>query len=161
MASGNGIISGSRIGAGPAGEPERGEAAPRRHVSFWCANGHQTRPAFAGDAPVPETWECTRCGNPAGQDRQAPPPLERAEPYKTHLAYVKDRRSAADGEAILAEALARLRGGAPAAGDQAGQDGEPADSSSRPGSGGKDARRCGKCKYRRDSASHRIACMAY
>jgi hypothetical protein len=32
------------------------------------------------------------------------------EPYKTHLAYVKERRSDADGEAILAEALQRLRG---------------------------------------------------
>ena len=37
----------------------------------------------------------------------APP---RTEPYKTHLAYVRERRSAADGEAILAEALAKLRG---------------------------------------------------
>jgi hypothetical protein len=31
------------------------------------------------------------------------------EPYKTHLAYVKERRSAEEGEAILAEALERLR----------------------------------------------------
>jgi hypothetical protein len=31
------------------------------------------------------------------------------EPYKTHLAYVKERRTDADGEAILAEALQRLR----------------------------------------------------
>jgi hypothetical protein len=31
------------------------------------------------------------------------------EPYKTHLAYVKERRSDADGDAILAEALERLR----------------------------------------------------
>jgi hypothetical protein len=33
----------------------------------------------------------------------------RNEPYKTHLAYVKERRSAEDGEAILDEALAALR----------------------------------------------------
>ena len=38
----------------------------------------------------------------------------RVEPYKTHLAYVKERRSDSDGEAILAEALARLRGAATA-----------------------------------------------
>ena len=31
------------------------------------------------------------------------------EPYKTHLAYVKERRSDADGEAILNEALEGLR----------------------------------------------------
>jgi len=32
------------------------------------------------------------------------------EPYKPRLAYVGERRRAADGEAILAEALAKLRG---------------------------------------------------
>lgn len=39
-----------------------------------------------------------------------PPAPPRTEPYKTHLAYVRERRSDADGEAILAEALAKLRG---------------------------------------------------
>jgi hypothetical protein len=92
------------------GEPERGEAAPRRWVSFWCANKHETRPGFAADAAIPETWECPQCGNPAGQNEQDPPARPRTEPYKTHLAYVKERRSDSDGEAILAEALARLRG---------------------------------------------------
>ena len=44
-----------------------------------------------------------------GQDQANPPAPPRVEPYKTHLAYVKERRSDADGEAILAEALQRLR----------------------------------------------------
>ena len=96
------------------GEAERGEAAPRVWVSFWCANKHETRPSFATDAAIPDTWECPRCGNPAGQDELAPPTPPRVEPYKTHLAYVKERRSDSDGEAILAEALARLRGAASA-----------------------------------------------
>ena len=109
MSSGN-AIRGSRVGAGPMGEAERGEAAPRVWVSFWCANRHETRPSFATDAAIPDTWECPRCGNPAGQNEQAPPNPPRVEPYKTHLAYVKERRSDSDGEAILAEALARLRG---------------------------------------------------
>jgi hypothetical protein len=88
VSSGN-AIRGSRVGAGPMGEAERGEAAPRVWVSFWCANKHETRPSFATDASVPDTWECPRCGNPAGQN---------------------EHRSDTDGEAILAEALARLRG---------------------------------------------------
>ena len=37
--------------------------------------------------------------------RLNPPPAPRNEPYKTHLAYVKERRSDADGAAILEEAL--------------------------------------------------------
>ena len=91
------------------GESERGETAPRRRVSYWCANGHESRPSFAVDAELPELWDCPRCGFPAGQDELQPPDAPRNEPYKTHLAYVKERRSDADGEAILAEALAKLK----------------------------------------------------
>lgn len=108
MASGS-AIRGSRVGAGPMGEAERGDAAPRHRVSFYCAHGHETRPSFATEAAVPETWDCPRCGLPAGRDKANPPAAPKVEPYKTHLAYVKERRSDADGEAILNEALAKLR----------------------------------------------------
>jgi hypothetical protein len=91
------------------GERERGESAPRQLVSFFCANGHETKPAFAIEAAVPDTWDCQRCGFPAGRESDTPPAAPRNEPYKTHLAYVKERRSEADGDAILEEALARLR----------------------------------------------------
>jgi hypothetical protein len=108
VAGGN-AIRGSRVGAGPMGEAERGEAAPRRRIPFYCANQHETRPSFADDAAIPETWDCPRCGFPAGQDKDNPPAQSKTEPYKTHLAYVRERRNAEDGEAILAEALAKLR----------------------------------------------------
>lgn len=110
MAGGN-AIRGSRVGAGPMGEAERGEAAPRVRVSYWCANGHQTTPSFAKEPEIviPETWDCPRCGLPAGQDETAPPDAPKNEPYKTHLAYVKERRSDEDGAALLDEALAALR----------------------------------------------------
>jgi hypothetical protein len=58
---------------------------------------------------VPEHWDCPRCGLPAGQDEANPPPAIRVEPYKTHLAYVKERRSDTEGDAILDEALQTLR----------------------------------------------------
>jgi hypothetical protein len=108
VGSGN-AIRGSRVGAGPMGEAERGDAAPRVWVSFYCANQHESRPSFATDVAVPDQWDCPRCGFPAGKDSQNPPAPPRNEPYKTHLAYVKERRSDADGEAILEEALAKLR----------------------------------------------------
>ncbi|MGC5617066.1 RNA polymerase-binding protein RbpA [Georgenia sp. Z1491] len=110
MAGGN-AIRGSRVGAGPMGEMERGELAPRVKVSYWCAQGHESSPSFAVDGEVvpPETWDCPRCGMPAGQDRDAPPEAPRNEPYKTHLAYVKERRSDGDGAALLDEALSALR----------------------------------------------------
>lgn len=108
--AGGSAIRGSRVGAGPMGEAERGEAAPRIRVSFWCAKGHEARPSFATDAAIPDAWDCPRCGWPAGTDRDNPPAPPKNEPYKTHLAYVKERRTDIDGEAILQEALAKLRG---------------------------------------------------
>ena len=108
MASGN-AIRGSRVGAGPVRWAERGDQAPRKSITYWCANGHATEPSFAADVAVPALWDCPRCGLPAGTDPEAPPEPPRAEPYKTHLAYVKERRTDADGAALLAEALARLQ----------------------------------------------------
>ncbi|WP_068398040.1 RNA polymerase-binding protein RbpA [Kribbia dieselivorans] len=110
MAGGN-AIRGSRVGAGPMGEAERGDAAPKVTVSYWCANGHVTRPSFAREQGlvIPETWDCPRCGFPAGQDQENPPGPPKAEPYKTHLAYVKERRSDDEGQALLEERLGELR----------------------------------------------------
>jgi hypothetical protein len=91
------------------GENERGEAAPRQSVSYYCANGHEARLLFALDAELPETWDCPRCGYPAGREPAAPPSAPHNQPYKTHLAYVKERRSDEDGAALLEEALARVK----------------------------------------------------
>ena len=93
------------------GEAERGNVAPRFFVSYYCANSHVTRPSFSieSGATAPELWDCTSCGCPAGQDQENPPSAHHNVPYKTHLAYVKERRSEEDGEALLAEALATLR----------------------------------------------------
>jgi hypothetical protein len=94
------------------GEAERGDAIPRFRISYWCANDHETRPSFADDGSVtpPDEWDCPRCGFPAGRDRNAPPKPIKNEPYKTHLAYVKERRTDTEGAALLDEALKRLRG---------------------------------------------------
>ena len=107
--AGGSAIRGSRVGAGPMGEAERGEAAPRQEVTYWCAHGHKTTPSFALDAAVPDEWDCPRCGLPASRDEENPPPPPQIEPYKTHLAYVKERRSDAEAQEILEEALTTLR----------------------------------------------------
>src|SRR5690606_19615506 len=109
--AGGSAIRGSRVGAGPMGEAERGGAAPRVTVSYWCPHGHETRPSFAKEPEIviPATWDCPGRGLPAGQDREAPPEAPKTAPYKARLAYVKERRTDADGEALLEEALAALR----------------------------------------------------
>ncbi|MEH0842296.1 RNA polymerase-binding protein RbpA [Micromonospora sp. CPCC 205711] len=108
MSSGN-VIRGSRVGSSPERFPERYEPAPCRVVTYWCRNDHATEIRVAVQAEEPPLWDCPRCGLPAGRDAENPPGRVRPEPYKTHLAYVKERRSPAEGEAILAEALAALR----------------------------------------------------
>ena len=108
MSSGS-AIRGSRVGSSPMRPDERSEPAPRREVTYWCAAGHSVEVRFAADVVPPETWDCTRCGQPGGLDREKPPGRMRSEPYKSHLAYVKERRSDEDGAAILAEALAKVR----------------------------------------------------
>jgi RNA polymerase-binding protein len=108
-------IRGSRVGAGPMGEAERGEPAPRFRVSYYCVNNHESTPTFSKEViestgGIPTEWDCPRCGFPAGLEKDNPPVPIKTEPYKTHLAYVKERRNDTDGESILAEAIAALRG---------------------------------------------------
>ncbi|KEI44844.1 RNA polymerase-binding protein RbpA [Saccharopolyspora rectivirgula] len=109
MTGGN-AIRGTRVGAGPVvNESERGQSAPRQRVDYWCANGHHIRPWFALDAEIPAEWDCPRCGFPAGRDPENPPAPPRNEPYKTHLAYVQERRTDEEGMALVEEALRKLR----------------------------------------------------
>jgi hypothetical protein len=64
---------------------------------------------FAVEAAAPDIWDCPRCGLPASLDQDNPPPPTKIEPYKTHLAYVKERRSDAEAADILDEAIKSLR----------------------------------------------------
>ena len=91
------------------GEDVRGAPAPRTYINYYCGNGHATTLSFSAGVEPPDQWDCPSCGLPAGDDAENPPPPIRIEPYKTHLAYVKERRTDADGEALLEEALTALR----------------------------------------------------
>ena len=64
---------------------------------------------FSIEAEVPVSWDCPRCGMPASLDEDDRPTAPKIEPYKTHLAYVKERRSDTEAAEILAEALELLR----------------------------------------------------
>ena len=94
------------------GEQDRGYHADRIQISYWDELGNETVRYFAANLPeeeIPETIDSPQSGLPAGRDKDNPPSVAKLEPYKTHLAYVKERRSDEDGEAILDEALQTLR----------------------------------------------------
>ena len=112
MASGGSAIRGSRVGAGPMGEQDRGFHAERVAISYWDAMGNETVRYFAADLPedeIPEVIDSPSTGLPAGRDKANPPSVAKNEPYKTHLAYVKERRTEAEAEQLLEEAIAQLR----------------------------------------------------
>lgn len=112
MASGGSAIRGSRVGAGPMGEQDRGFHAERLQVHYWCGSGHQLSPFFLATIEpeeIPEQLDCPNCGAPAGRDQQNPPQVTKLEPYKTHLAYVKERRTEEEAVSLLEDALVQLR----------------------------------------------------
>lgn len=112
MASGGSAIRGSRVGAGPMGEQDRGFHADRVAISYWDALGNETVRYFAAgiaDEEIPEVIDSPHSGLPAGRDKENPPALAKTEPYKTHLAYVKERRTEEEAEALLGDALQQLR----------------------------------------------------
>ena len=67
---------------------------------------------FAANLPgdeIPDIIDSPSTGLPAGRDKDNPPQVAKLEPYKTHLAYVKERRSETEAATLLDEALQQLR----------------------------------------------------
>jgi hypothetical protein len=94
------------------GEQDRGFHAERIQVSYWDELGNETVRNFAANLPddeIPVTIDSPTTGLPAGRDKDNPPSVAKLEPYKTHLAYVKERRTEAEAAELLDEALEQLR----------------------------------------------------
>jgi hypothetical protein len=94
------------------GEQDRGVHAERIAISYWDALGNETVRYFAANLPeeeIPEIIDSPSTGLPAGRDKNNPPQVAKNEPYKTHLAYVKERRTDEEAAQILDEALLKLR----------------------------------------------------
>lgn len=112
MASGGSAIRGTRVGSGPMGEQDRGILADRIAVSYWDAMGNETVRYFSAQVDpeeIPDIIDSPHSGLPAGRDKENPPEVAINEPYKTHLAYVKERRTEKEAVSILDEALDKLR----------------------------------------------------
>ncbi|HEX5858056.1 MAG TPA: RNA polymerase-binding protein RbpA [Microbacterium sp.] len=112
MASGGNAIRGTRVGAGPMGEQDHGFHADRIAISYWDALGNETVRHFSANVPeeeIPDIIDSPQSGLPAGRDKENPPALAKTEPYKTHLAYVKERRTEEEAETLLDDALSQLR----------------------------------------------------
>ncbi|MCU1509954.1 MAG: hypothetical protein QOI02_732 [Actinomycetota bacterium] len=94
------------------GEQDRGYHAERIQVSYWDEMGNETVRNFAANLPaeeIPDIIDSPSTGLPAGRDKENPPSVAKLEPYKTHLAYVKERRTETEAAELLEEALQQLR----------------------------------------------------
>ena len=91
------------------GEAERGDAAPRQTVTYFCSHDHRSVVTFAIEASVPESWDCPKCGLPASLDSEERPPAPEGGPYEAHRAYGEERRAETEAADILDEAVALLR----------------------------------------------------
>ena len=109
---------GTRVGVAQGSPPRNhsdhsdGEQLPRIRVPYWCAKGHETRLVFLKlpEDQIPVSWDCPKCGLPASRDPLHPASARSEdEIFKSHLDYVKERRSSQDAERVLAGALERLR----------------------------------------------------
>lgn len=118
MVHGTSGFRGTRVGvtagSAPKNQPDNvvGERLPRITVSYWCAKGHETRLVFVKlpEDQIPRDWDCPKCGGPSCRTPgEAPTVRADEEAFKSHLDYVKERRSSQDAEVVLAGALDRLR----------------------------------------------------
>ena len=110
--TGGSAIRGSRVGSGPMGERDRGFQAERFTISYYCFSGHENQLAYAATVEpeeIPTDIDCPNCGLPAGTDKANPPQIAKHEPYKTHLAYVKERRTEVEAKELLEEAIDSIR----------------------------------------------------
>ena len=97
----------------PTNQVDRGAAAvARRTADYFCAADHRTSVVLAADVEAPAEWVCRLCSGPASLERGAAPvpPTPRWFP-RTPYEFLMMRRTAEDGERILAEALAAMHNG--------------------------------------------------
>jgi len=86
--------------------------SPRLQLDFDCPTHHHFSITFSAEATLPRSWSCPTCWAPAVRSdgvREAPEPLKAV---RTPWDMLRERRSVAELEEILAERLALLRAGA-------------------------------------------------
>ena len=104
-------LRGARLG-GQSFEDERGiEFAARQRIAYVCATGHEFEIPMAAEADVPALWECPRCGGESLRSDGVRAEAKEEKPVRTHWDMLRERRSIAELEDLLAERLDLLRSG--------------------------------------------------
>lgn len=116
-------LKGTGLGA-KSFEDETGiEFEPRQRIGFACSRDHQFSIVFACEVDLPAEWACPRCGTDARRTGGEYALTPGDKPRRTHWDMLRERRTTAELEVLLAERLALLRA---SRGGVAGTAGEPA-----------------------------------
>jgi hypothetical protein len=102
---GDRVLRGSRLGAVSYENDRNTDLAPRQPAEYDCPKGHHFTVPLAAEAEVPANWECRFCGSTALHVGDAPPEPKQKKPARTHMDMLRERRSTADLEEVLKEAL--------------------------------------------------------
>lgn len=103
-------LRGSGLGSKSLVEPATVELAPRQEIGFDCPKSHHFTVVFAEEAELPTEWECPRCGEVARRSDGVEPEAKQTKPVRTHWDMLRERRSIAELEDLLAERLDEIRG---------------------------------------------------
>lgn len=105
-------LKGRGLGSRSLADTSGVELAGRRDVAFECTSGHTFIRTFSDEAELPDTWECPRCSGLATRVGVDTPARKAIKPTRTHWDMLRERRSIAELEEILAERLDEIRKGA-------------------------------------------------
>ena len=98
-------LKGTGLGA-KSFEDEAGvEFAARQEVGYDCPREHHFTLVFSAEADIPPVWECPRCGAESLRSDGERPELKEEKAPRTHWDMLRERRSIAELEELLAERL--------------------------------------------------------
>lgn len=103
-------LRGSGLGSKSHSDGSGVELAPRQDIGFDCPKGHHFTVVFAEEAQLPTEWECPRCGDVSRRSDGVVSEAKEGKAPRTHWDMLRERRSIAELEDLLAERLDQIRG---------------------------------------------------
>jgi hypothetical protein len=108
----NATLKASGLGSKSFEGDEGVALSPRQSLEFDCPVNHHFSIVFSVEADLPAVWECPRCGAPSSRSDGVRPEEKDVKPVRTHWDMLRERRSVAELEELLAERLSLLKSGA-------------------------------------------------
>lgn len=85
--------------------------SPRQSIEFDCPAQHHFTIVFSDEADLPASWDCPRCGEPSLRSDGHRGEEKATKPVRTHMDMLRERRTSAELEELLAERLQLIKSG--------------------------------------------------